>query len=552
MNIKSISLENFQCYSGEATKNTFEFKKGLNIIIGDNGAGKSKLFDAFYWVLDDKIYDTGIRDFIGTSKAGKNLIADKAKVNVLPGKWVKTEVTLEVETNRYNYTLTRTYKIQKKENGDEADWLEPKNSELIMYSKDVASRKLISTDKDQNRIIEKILPNDMKPYLWYQGEAVADLIDFKKGHTLTKAINVLSDITRYDSYIDIAEKIYNYSYKEYRKISNKADKANKERKELEKKIDYYQEKLEQEMIERKEIAKELTYANEQYQKLMEKIEDAKDITEYKTKKEGYIKDYKRVQEELKNVKEQFNKKLFSEYWLLRNAQRLIDDYEELINEYEEKRQKKLVEKEAKNQIENKLLTRLPINVPEPIYVKRMLEQERCLVCDRPAEKGSDAYNKIKELIKASKEDAEIDKNTNIEKSDFHQTFKNLYNNGLSFRKDINRTDTKIREELNRIDKYEKELSEIKSELELLENTMSNYLASSGIQLDESEDIVNAFKLHQKNKEKKASQLEAKDRNIEDLKNKNKEAEKELRKLAKGSVDESHIKQLEALEDFKEI
>nr|WP_270318289.1 AAA family ATPase [Bacteroides uniformis] len=37
-----------------------EFSKGLNLIIGNGGKGKSKLFNAFYWVLFGKIYITGI------------------------------------------------------------------------------------------------------------------------------------------------------------------------------------------------------------------------------------------------------------------------------------------------------------------------------------------------------------------------------------------------------------------------------------------------------------------------------------------------------------
>ena len=47
MIIEKIELENFMCYEG---KNCFEFSEGINVVIGDNGYGKSKLYDAFYWV----------------------------------------------------------------------------------------------------------------------------------------------------------------------------------------------------------------------------------------------------------------------------------------------------------------------------------------------------------------------------------------------------------------------------------------------------------------------------------------------------------------------
>ena len=55
MKINSITINNFQSYYGEQT---IEFGDGLNLIIGNGGKGKSKLFNAFYWVLFGKIYVT--------------------------------------------------------------------------------------------------------------------------------------------------------------------------------------------------------------------------------------------------------------------------------------------------------------------------------------------------------------------------------------------------------------------------------------------------------------------------------------------------------------
>ena len=55
MIIKNITIENFQSYYGIQT---LEFSDGLNLIIGNGGKGKSKMFNAFYWVLFGKIYLT--------------------------------------------------------------------------------------------------------------------------------------------------------------------------------------------------------------------------------------------------------------------------------------------------------------------------------------------------------------------------------------------------------------------------------------------------------------------------------------------------------------
>ena len=55
MKINNIIVENFQSYF---KKSSFEFKDGVNLILGENGGGKSSLFNAFYWVLFDKVYET--------------------------------------------------------------------------------------------------------------------------------------------------------------------------------------------------------------------------------------------------------------------------------------------------------------------------------------------------------------------------------------------------------------------------------------------------------------------------------------------------------------
>lgn len=57
MHVKSIRLSNFQSYFGD--DNSLEFAEGLNVVVGSINKGKSKLFDAFYWVLFGEIFITG-------------------------------------------------------------------------------------------------------------------------------------------------------------------------------------------------------------------------------------------------------------------------------------------------------------------------------------------------------------------------------------------------------------------------------------------------------------------------------------------------------------
>ena len=83
MIIEKIELENFMCYAG---KNSMVFTEGINVIIGDNGYGKSKLYDAFYWVMYDQVYISEKKEFQNTKMVKSKIISDKAKWKPKDGK----------------------------------------------------------------------------------------------------------------------------------------------------------------------------------------------------------------------------------------------------------------------------------------------------------------------------------------------------------------------------------------------------------------------------------------------------------------------------------
>ena len=49
MIIKEVLIENYLCYYGIKK---FSLSKGLNIILGENGEGKTKFFEALDWLLN--------------------------------------------------------------------------------------------------------------------------------------------------------------------------------------------------------------------------------------------------------------------------------------------------------------------------------------------------------------------------------------------------------------------------------------------------------------------------------------------------------------------
>ena len=131
MIIKNITIENFQSYYGNQT---LEFSKGLNLIVGNGGKGKSKLFNAFYWVLFGKIYVTEYGwcstddlpyKYTGAVKAKvmkrHEFINKKALFEAQVGSDVQTSVHIELEDDKGNpYKIERSVSAKRLENDD---WL---------------------------------------------------------------------------------------------------------------------------------------------------------------------------------------------------------------------------------------------------------------------------------------------------------------------------------------------------------------------------------------------------------------------------------------------
>ena len=90
MKVKSLQIENLQSFFGK--ENVFEFTDGVNLISGLNSGGKSAIFNAFNWVLYNRLYITdkgwnegiAVRDLCDRAKAEKvNTIDLSVKLIIL-------------------------------------------------------------------------------------------------------------------------------------------------------------------------------------------------------------------------------------------------------------------------------------------------------------------------------------------------------------------------------------------------------------------------------------------------------------------------------------
>lgn len=513
MIIKSIEIQNFQCYSGDLSENIFTFDKGLNVIIGDNGSGKSKLFDAFNWVLYDKIFDSISRRFLKTKEVGINIVSDKAKEECEEGKSIETRVKIVLIDDKgksYSdeYSLERKFIIVRNYGGKDID--DPESWKLSVKSiesvekKDILSFKPDRSENAFDRVIAKLLPIDIQPYLWFQGEQVDSLIDFNEEKTLTKAINALSDISHYDRARRIAEVIRDKAISQYKSEERRLGKNDVDREKLFTDRSELESSIAKDEGDKIEVEKQLALAQENKDEILGRIEDAQEIEELKAEIKSKKEEIHRLDKYIQKSQKKFNSNIFSKRWLLKHAIEHVESFEKKKKEYNTNRDEKrmqhrlLLLKEQQDTIANK--HRLPENVPNKIYIDEMLKEKKCFLCNREFEEHDAAYNYLTQLIEETKKIRVMPKD--FLKNDFNRFFDDLYSNAYYLKtNDLSDIDGSIKNEITKIQTSELERSDMVSELEDLTLKLEHLLVASSISDGDSANIVSQFRQHDRSKER---------------------------------------------------
>ncbi|MCC9134985.1 AAA family ATPase [Pontibacter silvestris] len=552
MILQSIELNNFMCYYGE---NKFVFTEGINVIIGDNGYGKSKLYDAFYWVMYDRCFDTSKKEFRQTSHLKRLIVSDKACKEVVDGSVTTyVKLTFHDQIKDSVYIIERSYKIHK--NGDEIR--EDKDSLQTIYKKDLAYLNAREVDDpfQIDQIKNLILPENIKPYMWFQGEQVESIIDFNKQDTLTQAINVLSNISRFDDIKELATSLNDNAAAELnRKVrSLSKDKGKSEQLELDRQT--LIERTKGLQVQELQLKDSLAKAEENSELLINKLEEAQKIRQLEEKRKNIEKQLLEVIAELDQEHTSLHKKMFTNKWVLKGCEHLFEDYSKKYSDYDFNKLKKKAELQARIDAENAVLaelqTRLPIDVPEPIYVERMLEDEHCLVCDREAKKGSEAWNKINELLTRQTAKLQTLSPEDISTHNFSGDFKKLYQNGLGLQYSIGNVDKDIADTFKRQRRINNKRKNLHTELVAIESQIQNLISESGIGINEAKDLLSSYTIqndYAKSYQRQVSDLENKIRNNHE---KLKTIDEQLNSLVTGEIPRSLLSKVEVLKDFEHV
>ncbi|QIA09115.1 AAA family ATPase [Draconibacterium halophilum] len=247
--INKISLQNFFNYYGTYDENTYDFKEGVNIIVADNGAGKSKLFNALLWIFYDEMLDSDIKGRRSIESMAVKTISDMAKNESSVGDLIECGVRVEFQDTRFTYQVEKKFsalRISDKGNiTDDCCW-EITHQDSEVSKKDILRFKPVFNESEKTEIINKLIRKDLRQYSFFQGEEVEDIIDFSKKQSIKEAVRKITNISKIEALEELANSLKEKAENDYnRKSKENAKNAH----ELEQKLaskERYKYQLEEE------------------------------------------------------------------------------------------------------------------------------------------------------------------------------------------------------------------------------------------------------------------------------------------------------------------
>ncbi|MBC7490268.1 MAG: AAA family ATPase, partial [Glaciimonas sp.] len=485
MRIISITIKNFLCYHGE--DNRIEFTEGLNLILGANGYGKSKLYDAFQWVFKDGITNEALAPAMRyTAELGKALVNEKALADAEEGTGITCEVCVEVTRGPGStFQLIRQLRVAKLANGElkAAD-----KSKFIVKKKDVLEFKPLGDD-DAEKERNGLIPSEVMPYVWFQGErGVSNIIDTSRRESLRNVVNRLSDTQKWDDFIEITKQAHSIADREFT-LALTSDTSQRQKatafQQQRQRVQESLETVEQEILA---VENNLDKATQKHENIAGQLAAAQKINDLKKNREIIGAELRRAMNRYDTLKLGFTKRLFTDYWVLMGTEDLVTQFEQKYSDYEKLvRERKVAAQVARNEAEREQ-TRLPVGVPDRVTVQNMLRDEHCQVCDRPAEKGSPAYLAIEKLLVKPQAAKPLESLPNIE-----QELRTLYRVGMTMQDKYGNATEQIRATYQEQADLEGDMRELEEQVKSLEEEIATEVINSGLEAKDAAGMIESIR-----------------------------------------------------------
>jgi len=517
MIIRKIQIDNYLCYYDT---NAFELSEGLNIILGENGEGKTKFFEAVDWL------------FNGESRELDMLVSAKKLNETEIGESFRVRVSMTVEQYGEKSIITKSF-LAKKEKANECST----SSFMIEGISENSSGE--RTQVDGQALLDRIFPYQIRKYSMFKGEAELNI--FESDSALTNLINLFSEAKHYDKYSEKGTF-----------LKEKAEKAVEDSSKLDKKNEALYRRLEGEILqlEREKVKYNvhLITTEEEIKKIEENLQEAERHVSNADALETLNKRIKEIEERISNltarIDENYTTSLFDENWILVNFESFHKEFAEKVSKYSKTKRElqsefdkqkgiKEGEKRAKAELLNNAIP-LPNNVPSKAVMEEMLNEEICKVCNREAKIGSEPYEFMMKRLKTYLEsqvieESEPNKDEPLFKFDYLNRLDNLSISHEDNLKNLRLIRTKIKELFKFNDDRKKDIEVLSEQLEKEKSERDKILGNSSIGAEKLSDVLknyNAWQRDLKNRNQDQVDYTTKLRSLEsELKAKKEEKDK---------------------------
>lgn len=395
MIIKNLTIANFQSYY---ELQSLEFSSGLNLIIGNGGKGKSKLFNAFYWVLFGKIYITGFGwvSTDGLPHSSKfamkkhEFINSRALFLAKINEEVIASVHIELEDDKgIIYNIERSAGAIRQNYDDwqsDNSWVVKPNILKVSYYT-INGLKVLEGILAEDKINE-IFPKDIRNYIWFQGESLESLINFRDKDKLKSAVKHISYFPYYEKLSEIISiskvKIAGIENRKLKEIY----KNDANLKELYSNIELLNYKISRE----EEIKKQLEF---NIDKIKISLADDENKISGLASFSMLIKKYKDCENEINVLNSEifnidnFQREKLPSLWILRGIESMIKDCKQIIEKHKE---------EEYTVPEKKYLDN-----PSRAKLEEILRDKKCFVCGTEFTEEDTPFHYINERLKLQDE-----------------------------------------------------------------------------------------------------------------------------------------------------
>ena len=474
MIIKEIELKNYMCYYG--TKR-FEFKNGLNIVLGKNGDGKTKLYEAIDWL------------FSGSGHSKTNIPSAKAIHQMVDGDTIIVSASLRVDQTGEEKILKREYIVSLK-NGE----LEYSNPKLTGIETNLKGER---SQVDGEMLKQQIFDERIRRYSMFKGEEELRILD--NPDSLDKLVNLFSDSRYYEQYIKTSKLCFEKAERAVTDDAKKNKTNGKRLNILEAEIDHLKRSqsrikgLANARANNIEIVKKKLKETERFVQNAESL----DII-----KKRIAKLEKKIAEEEQRIHtcSKFTTSLFDNHFLSIHFEPIHTEYMKKVTDFSKERRKQqslfdkeLGKKEGEKKIKEELLgfLPLPIGTPSKAHMVEMLDDHLCKVCNTDAPEGSEPYIYMKKRLEEFLKSQQLEETAPKKLYNENYTSK-LVAIGEQYENDliqIRGIESDIQMNFEFIESRRKDLGDLREKLEKEKEERDKIIGGSAIGEDSLQDVL---------------------------------------------------------------